>query len=94
LLNNQKCGLTKENDLLASRVEIRKSSDGGTYLSNIIEREVQEVNNSLSLFKEGSQNRHVAATSMNERSSRSHAVVVLTLNINNKVNGEKTLSQL
>lgn len=93
-MNSNKCSQTKENDLEASKVEIRKSADNGITLSNTIERKVDSINQALSIFKEGNQNRHVAATNMNERSSRSHAVLILTLNVNNKTSGENTYSQL
>lgn len=85
---------TSDNDIEASKVEIRKGKDGGIYLSNVIERDVKELNQALDIFKDGSQNRHNAATILNERSSRSHAVVIFTLNMNNKTSGDKILSQL
>lgn len=75
-------------------MNIRVSADGGIYLSNILEKEVLQVEEALHLFKLGSKNRHIAATNMNERSSRSHAVVIITLNIINRIKGEKTVSQL
>ena len=64
-------------DLLDScgqaKIQIRENK-GSPFLENCTERHVANNKEVLSVINDGSHNRHVAATSMNLVSSRSHAV--------------------
>lgn len=68
--------------------------DGSIYLTNTSDIEIKEAGHALNFFKLGSLNRHTAQTAMNDRSSRSHAIVIFTLTSKNQTQNSKTLSQL
>uniref|UniRef100_H3CBQ6 Kinesin-like protein KIF3B n=1 Tax=Tetraodon nigroviridis TaxID=99883 RepID=H3CBQ6_TETNG len=61
------------------RLELRERPDTGVYvpdLLSIVPRNVQEIENVMNV---GNQNRSVGATNMNEHSSRSHAIFLITV---------------
>ncbi|KAM6982926.1 kinesin-like protein KIF3B isoform 2-T2 [Tautogolabrus adspersus] len=61
------------------RLELRERPDTGVYvkdLSSFVTKSVREIENVMNL---GNQNRSVGATNMNEHSSRSHAIFVITV---------------
>ena len=64
------CGQTK--------LQIREDR-GSPFLENCTERHVKNLNSVMSLIKQGQESRHVASTSMNLESSRSHAVFTATI---------------
>ncbi|NXE14414.1 KIF3B protein, partial [Lophotis ruficrista] len=70
-------------DLLAKdqskRLELKERPDTGVYvkdLSSFVTKSVKEIEHVMSV---GNQNRSVGATNMNEHSSRSHAIFVITV---------------
>ncbi|XP_060923632.1 kinesin-like protein KIF3B [Limanda limanda] len=61
------------------RLELSERPDTGVFvkdLSSFVTKSVQEIEN---VMKVGNQNRSVGATNMNEHSSRSHAIFVITV---------------
>ncbi|XP_058498455.1 kinesin-like protein KIF3B [Solea solea] len=63
----------------ARRLELRERPDTGVYvkdLSSFVTKSVWEIEH---VMKVGNQNRSVGATNMNEHSSRSHAIFVITV---------------
>jgi len=87
----------KIRDLLdVSRVNlnIREDSIKGIYVDGVSERYVGCPNDVLALLEMGSANRAQAATNMNEHSSRSHSIFILTINQTNKVEGYSKIGKL
>ncbi|KAM9830234.1 kinesin-like protein KIF3B [Syngnathus typhle] len=63
----------------ARRLELRERPDTGVYvkdLSSFVTKSVREIENVMNV---GNQNRSVGSTNMNEHSSRSHAIFVITV---------------
>lgn len=60
-------------------LQIRENSKTGIYIEEVTEEYVTSVKGVLKLMQSGARNRSVAATGMNEGSSRSHSVFTLTL---------------
>ncbi|KAL7398246.1 hypothetical protein ABVT39_006715 [Epinephelus coioides] len=63
----------------ARRLELRERPDTGVYvkdLSSFVTKSVREIEHVMNV---GNQNRSVGATNMNEHSSRSHAIFVITV---------------
>jgi len=87
----------KIRDLLdVSRVNlnIREDSIKGIYVDGVSERYVGCPNDVLALLEMGSANRAQAATNMNEHSSRSHSIFILTINQTNKIEGYSKIGKL
>ncbi|KAJ1935319.1 hypothetical protein EC988_008522, partial [Linderina pennispora] len=61
--------------MCALREDIKK----GIFVDNVTEETVLDPNEAYGVFTRGTQNRHVSATSMNRESSRSHSVLMLTI---------------
>ena len=61
------------------QVSIREGAGGGVCLAGASEREVHSREELLALLEQGSLLRATAATGMNKRSSRSHAIFTITL---------------
>nr|XP_057907127.1 kinesin-like protein KIF3B [Doryrhamphus excisus]XP_057907128.1 kinesin-like protein KIF3B [Doryrhamphus excisus] len=70
-------------------LELRERPDTGVYVKNLssfVTRSKEEIENVMNV---GNQNRSVGATNMNEHSSRSHAIFVITVECSEqKVDGE------
>ncbi|XP_067223889.1 kinesin family member 3Cb [Chanodichthys erythropterus] len=68
--------LCKDNN---KKLEIKENSDLGVYvknLSSVVTKNIKEIEHVMNL---GNQSRSVGFTKMNERSSRSHAIFVITI---------------
>jgi len=65
-------------DSLDNVLAVRENSNG-VYVEGLAEIEVRNTVDAEGLLDKGLANRHVASTSMNRTSSRSHAVFVLSL---------------
>lgn len=65
---------------------IRENIKKGVYVEGLTEEVTSSANDMMEIIKRGVGNRHVGATSMNERSSRSHSV--LTCHIESKTQKE------
>uniref|UniRef100_A0A7S2GTT1 Kinesin motor domain-containing protein n=1 Tax=Helicotheca tamesis TaxID=374047 RepID=A0A7S2GTT1_9STRA len=78
-------------DLLANsgkkdKVDIRRGSDGRVGVPNMTKQNVTCLQDVLDLLEKGNKNRSVAATNLNEHSSRSH--MVLNVQVTSTVEGE------
>ena len=81
-------------DVSKVNLNIREDSIKGIYVDGASERYVGGPNDVLTLLDMGSQNRAQAATNMNEHSSRSHSIFILTINQTNKVEGYSKIGKL
>jgi hypothetical protein len=87
-------------DLLTARnsgsdnLKIREGTHGGVYIEGVTETYVNSVEQILSLMDDGQRNRAVASTNMNETSSRSHSVFILTLGQLDQNSGSKKGAKL
>ncbi|ORY99491.1 P-loop containing nucleoside triphosphate hydrolase protein, partial [Lobosporangium transversale] len=59
----------------ATREDIKR----GVYVDGVTEESIHSPEDAYKLFEQGSANRHISATSMNRESSRSHTVLMLTI---------------
>ena len=87
----------KIRDLLdISRVNLNINEDNikGIYVDGCSERYVGCPNDVLALLELGSSNRAQAATNMNEHSSRSHSIFILTINQTNKKDCSSKIGKL
>ena len=84
------------NDLIApenKNLDVRESIARGIYINKLSERKVANQKEVMSLMAKGDEQRSIAATNLNELSSRSHTV--FRINISQKTSGNKLkLSQL
>ena len=81
-------------DVSRVNLNIREDSIKGIYVDGASERYVGCVNDVLALLEMGSANRAQAATNMNEHSSRSHSIFILTINQTNKIEGFSKIGKL
>ena len=75
-------------------LNIREDSIKGIYVDGASERYVGCPSDVLALLEVGSANRAQAATNMNEHSSRSHSIFILTINQTNKQEGFSKIGKL
>ena len=75
-------------------LNIREDSIKGIYVDGTSERYVGSPSDVLALLEMGSANRAQAATNMNEHSSRSHSIFILTINQTNKKEGFSKIGKL
>ena len=81
-------------DVSKVNLNIREDSIKGIYVDGASERYVGCPNDVLALLEMGSANRAQAATNMNEHSSRSHSIFILTINQTNKAEGVSKVGKL
>ena len=81
-------------DLARVNLNIREDSIKGIYVDGVSEKYVGCPNDVLTLLEIGSANRAQAATNMNEHSSRSHSIFILTINQTNKQEGFSKIGKL
>eukprot|EP00767_Chilomastix_cuspidata_P002831 gnl/Chilomastix_cuspidata/296.p1 GENE.gnl/Chilomastix_cuspidata/296~~gnl/Chilomastix_cuspidata/296.p1 ORF type:complete len:1068 (+),score=414.28 gnl/Chilomastix_cuspidata/296:44-3247(+) len=62
-----------------ANLEIRQALNGDIFIKNVTEVYAGSADEVLNVFQRGDRNRFTAATTMNERSSRSHAILTLQL---------------
>ncbi|KAK7081601.1 hypothetical protein SK128_019046 [Halocaridina rubra] len=81
-------------DLLASRdqkgkgLAVREDISGNVYVADLKEECINSEEMLLAIMKKGNKNRHVAASNMNDRSSRSHAIFRLILESRERSEGD------
>ena len=75
-------------------LNIREDSIKGIYVDGASERYVGSPDDVLHLLEVGSANRAQAATNMNEHSSRSHSIFILTVSQTNKQEGFSKIGKL
>ena len=81
-------------DITRVNLNIREDNIKGIYVDGCSERYVGGPNDVLALLELGSSNRAQAATNMNEHSSRSHSIFILTINQTNKKEGFSKVGKL
>lgn len=64
-------------------LKIREDKNRGIYIQDVTETYVSEESDVYDLMKLGNSNRAISATNMNEGSSRSHSIFILTVSQNN-----------
>lgn len=76
------------------KMEVKINPDGGYHIPGLCYVTVQSVADVNECFRIGQQNRATAATNMNEHSSRSHALLCVTVIGFNKTTAAKTTGKL
>lgn len=66
-----------------TNLNVREDKAKGIYIEDLSEHYVVSEDEVLDIMKLGSDNRSVAATNMNEHSSRSHSIFIMTIHQNN-----------
>uniref|UniRef100_A0A1I7WYE6 Kinesin-like protein n=1 Tax=Heterorhabditis bacteriophora TaxID=37862 RepID=A0A1I7WYE6_HETBA len=77
LYNEEIIDLLADDRTSSLNVRIHEDSRGEISLHGVTGRQVQDLNSTLNILKNGALNRTVASTNMNEQSSRSHAIFSL-----------------
>ena len=68
-------------------LKIHEEKNKGIYIQDITEKYCTDENDVYGLMKQGNANRATAATLMNDTSSRSHSLFMLTITMDNKADG-------
>ncbi|PVD19886.1 hypothetical protein C0Q70_20379 [Pomacea canaliculata] len=76
------------------KLEIKKDKKGMVFIQGAAIKAASNAKELLSLFEEGSKNRHTASTKMNSESSRSHLVIGIVMESTNKATGTITKGKL
>ena len=84
--------MEKIRDLLDNKrnrvnLNIREDKDKGIYIEGAKDQYVRSVDDMMNVMIKGTKNRSVAATGMNEVSSRSHSIFIIKINRFNETNG-------
>lgn len=70
-------------DISKTDLKIREDKNRGIYIQDVTESYVSEEDEVYNLMKIGNSNRAISATQMNEGSSRSHSLFMMTISQNN-----------
>jgi kinesin family protein 5 len=81
-------------DPVKNNLKVHEDKTRGVFISNLTEQYVTEEEEVYELMKVGNENREVGATLMNEGSSRSHAIFILTLSQSNTLDFSAKSSKL
>nr|CAB3259128.1 kinesin-like protein KIFC3 [Phallusia mammillata] len=85
-------------DLLSSasqqKLDIKMNVDGSLFVQGLTSRQVNNLDDVNKVFETGKLNRATASTNMNEHSSRSHAVLMVTVSGVNKTTGVESFGKL
>lgn len=68
------CNIAKKNNL-----QVKEERGKGIYVADATEVYVTNPEEMFEVMRAGSKNRSIAATRMNEKSSRSHSIFILTV---------------
>ena len=71
-----------------------REGNSGVWIEDVTEQYVGDVEGVLDVMAQGTANRAIATTNVNEASSRSHSVFILTLGQRNRKNGQKKGAKL
>ena len=71
-------------DLSKKNLKIREEKKKGVYIENITEIPVYSYNDIIQIIEKGNHGRTVASTDMNSVSSRSHAIVTISMQQQNR----------
>lgn len=80
--------------LTSSSLSIRMGEDGRLSIPGLKEVRVTSVSNVIEVLEEGRKSKAVAATEMNESSSRSHVIVRVVVSTKNTITGVTTVGRL
>uniref|UniRef100_A0A183CMA8 Kinesin-like protein n=1 Tax=Globodera pallida TaxID=36090 RepID=A0A183CMA8_GLOPA len=69
-------------------LEIKERADIGVYVKDLLNVTVASAEQCLRIMQFGNANRHTGRTSMNEQSSRSHAIFTVTIECSEMVDGD------
>ena len=72
-------------DISKVNLKIREDKTRGVYLQGVTENYVSGESEVYELMKIGNNNRSISATQMNEGSSRSHSIFLMTVSQNNLI---------
>lgn len=75
-------------------LEIKTKVTGDSYVEGLVEVPIRTFSEFSPIFNQASKNRCVGAHNLNERSSRSHLVLIININKTNPLTGETKLSQI
>lgn len=75
------------------RYELRENPDSGVYVKNLQSYICKSVKEIEQVMQNGNYNRTVGATNMNEHSSRSHAIFIITIEMSD-VREDDSMSQV
>jgi kinesin family protein 5 len=75
-------------------LKIHEEKGKGIYIQNITETWCTDDSQVHNLINSGLKNRAVSATNMNAESSRSHCLLILTINMNNTEDGSSKTGKL
>ncbi|KAH7726405.1 Protein KLP-3 a [Aphelenchoides avenae] len=88
----------KIRDLLGNdateKPQLRMDADGRQEVRGIVRRSVESLEAVNEILREGRRNRSVAATALNANSSRSHAVIMVTVNMRDLSSGTTSTGRL
>ncbi|XP_006814107.1 kinesin-like protein KIFC3 [Saccoglossus kowalevskii] len=76
------------------KLDIKMNQEGGLYVPGLISLPVNSVDDVNRLLDTAKVNRATASTNMNEHSSRSHALLCVTVTGTNKTTGNRTIGKL
>jgi len=83
------------NDIMKQpQLTIRKDDQGNTYMENCQIKQCKTPENFWDLVQKGFDNRKTAATAMNSESSRSHLILTVKIDIQNKETKQKLVGKL
>ncbi|XP_071092118.1 kinesin-like protein KIFC3 [Haliotis cracherodii] len=77
-----------------TKLEVKMNPDGGFHVPGLTHYQVATVQDVNKVFAMGQRNRATATTNMNEHSSRSHALLCVTITGVNKTTNTKTVGKL
>jgi hypothetical protein len=88
LYNEEVRDLLTKND---EKLKLRRNQDGTVFVEQLSTHEVKDEHQCLKLLDKGAGNKEVAATDMNERSSRSHCIFTLIVESSQQREGDEPL---
>jgi Kinesin-like protein len=77
----------------SKRYELRENPDSGVYVKNLQSYICKNVKEIEQVMQNGNFNRTIGATNMNEHSSRSHAIFIITIEMSD-VREDSSMSQV
>ncbi|XP_013381307.1 nuclear mitotic apparatus protein 1 [Lingula anatina] len=94
LYNDQLLDLFGKKSEADVKMEIKKDKKGMVFVQGAEVKDAHNAKELMALFDAGSKSRHVASTSMNAESSRSHLVVGVIIESTNRTSGTVTRGKL
>ncbi|KAE9546845.1 hypothetical protein FO519_009943, partial [Halicephalobus sp. NKZ332] len=76
------------------KLELKLDKDGRQRITNLSKHSVDSIDKVQKILSVGRKNRATAATALNDHSSRSHAIVMVEINMTDKTSGAKSFGKL